>query len=259
MKRILIVVLCVLSLSTLAAEELYIFGNNDNVLVQSFIAALRSNISREEIIPGNEDGFVILDIVDHGVLETSEGSKRLLTVIFGAGEERNEWIETPSGLNLRNYFPLKTIVVFLDESNSTHSIDAGVNLVTEKIGEFIEQLQPAQRANQLRMMIANELQIFASQVVQYYKTPLSQGGAGQNLDRSSTRQLASFLGWDINDMSYRVEGDIVFKIEDVSDTLVTLSGTHQSVEYNKGPLFYIHITLPEGTLNTILNPVYGDK
>lgn len=53
-----------------------------------------------------------------------------------------------------------------------------------------------QAYNSNQQAVAAELQNYGSQVVQYWKTPISQGGAGQDPTAPTIARIAAFIGFD---------------------------------------------------------------
>jgi hypothetical protein len=57
------------------------------------------------------------------------------------------------------------------------------------------QMFNTQAMNSNRQAIVGDLQTLGAQVMQYYRTPASQGGAGSSIAVGDDDALAAFLGW----------------------------------------------------------------
>ena len=95
--------------------------------------------------------------------------------------------------------------------------------------------------------IAADAQSFASQVVQYYKTPISQGGAGGTLEGVNAEKIGSFIGWGgegttIDGKSY------IITVEADAET-VTIYGLGNEVKDEKRPAVKTIVTLSSGKIN----------
>ena len=101
-----------------------------------------------------------------------------------------------------------------------------------------------------KALLAADAQSFATQVVQYYKTPVSQGGMGGNLDETSVRDIGAFLGWD---GSYtKIDGGH-FRLARLSaeNKTVVIIAYGNDTRDSKNPKIVTTITFPEGTIKTI--------
>lgn len=258
MKQLLLVILCVVSLSGLLASELFVLGESENAIGNEFIAALKSNAPRDGILAANDGGFIVLDVDDQGYLELREGRTLMLTVVIGAGEDADEWWDEYSISSLRNYYHLKTVVVLLDEANRSSSIQAAVSQTFGALQDFFVRLQNTQLQRSNEIFLQSELMSYAASVIQFYKTPINQGGSGYRVEADFRRRLAEHLGWNRNSFSGTDYKNNLYKIEYVSSELVTLSATPQGRGYDNGPLYFIDISFPNGELSSRRNPAYGE-
>jgi hypothetical protein len=99
-----------------------------------------------------------------------------------------------------------------------------------------------QAYNSNKTAIASDAQTFATQVVQFYKTPRSQGGGGGNLAAADT--LGNFIGWqgittDNENGTYTISR---------SGSTATITGVGKAVKGGKSPNISTVITMPEGTI-----------
>lgn len=109
--------------------------------------------------------------------------------------------------------------------------------------------------------IAAEAQTYATQIVQFYKTPVSQGGLGGKLviegndgrtDAETKTLIQNYLGWGTT--AYPSESGN-FTIEDIDATSVKIKGVGTAVRNNKSPQVITTVTFPEGTIAAILSDV----
>nr|MDK2851453.1 hypothetical protein [Candidatus Cloacimonadota bacterium] len=104
--------------------------------------------------------------------------------------------------------------------------------------------------------IAADAQGFASQIVQYYKTPESQGGlggdfyVGGNDSNSGTlvtdANIGSFIGWG-GATTDNDNGEYVIGLKEDSDEIYVY-GLGKEVSDNKKPAIKTTITFPAGTI-----------
>ena len=91
--------------------------------------------------------------------------------------------------------------------------------------------------------IAADAQNFATQVVQYYKTPLSQGGADKTMANMTDAKIGDFIGWQgtttTNENGTFTIGKVV-----ASDTLVTITGIGKEVKNGKNPKIETRVGFP---------------
>lgn len=60
------------------------------------------------------------------------------------------------------------------------------------------QMFNTQAMNSNRQAIVGDLQTLGAQVMQYYRTPTSQGGAGSSITDGTEATLYGFMGWGSN-------------------------------------------------------------
>lgn len=114
--------------------------------------------------------------------------------------------------------------------------------------------------------IAADAQSFASQVVQYYKTPESQGGAGGKDENMTAEKIGGYIGfvkgtgsgetpWAATE--YRIQNDNgVYTIGAIDDTTegapkVTINGLGREEKGAKNPGIATTITFPAGTITAV--------
>lgn len=100
--------------------------------------------------------------------------------------------------------------------------------------------------------IAADAQSFATQIVQYYKTPESQGGAGRPTDAMPIADIGKYIGWDgDNSDSKGTEGGN-YKLAASTATTVTILGLGKELRGDFRPAVRTIVTLPEGTIKADL-------
>ena len=117
------------------------------------------------------------------------------------------------------------------------------------------QMFNAQAYSANKSAIAADAQSFASQIVQYYKTPTSQGGAGGTLALGDEEKIANFIGWgsttEGEETTYTMDNDngkyLIAAVEDGATT-VTIYGLGNEDNGTNKPAIMTTITLPEGTI-----------
>lgn len=114
----------------------------------------------------------------------------------------------------------------------------------------------SQAYNSNRTAIASDAQGFAAQVVQFYKTPQSQGGFGSGtavdgegealtLDDMSAN-LYSYLGFNEDGNASNENG--LFFVEIVDDNNVNIKGIGTAAKGLNSPTIITAIALPAGTM-----------
>ena len=99
--------------------------------------------------------------------------------------------------------------------------------------------------------IAADAQSYASQIVQYYKTPLSQGGAGGTLATGDEAKIADFIGWGSTEAgaANNMKNDNgEFTIIVTGDTQVVVLGLSKEDNGKTKPAIETTITLPQGEI-----------
>ena len=96
--------------------------------------------------------------------------------------------------------------------------------------------------------IAADAQSFASQVVQYFKTPTSQGGAGGTLPTGdgAAAKIGSFIGWGGADTN--IDGKS-YIIGTVAADAVTIYGLGNEVKGGNRPAVRTIVTLSSGEID----------
>jgi type II secretory pathway pseudopilin PulG len=102
--------------------------------------------------------------------------------------------------------------------------------------------------------IAADAQNFATQVVQYYKTPLSQGGADRLPDNMTDTKIGDFIGWQ-GTTTTNENGIFTVAGWDETNETVTITGLGKEVKGGKKPKIVTTITFPEGEITAVASDV----
>ena len=121
----------------------------------------------------------------------------------------------------------------------------------------------SQAYNSNKSGIAADAQSFATQIVQYYKTPQSQGGFGGgsavdadgNLIELDEAAIAGYLGFDANTFSTTNEnGTYTISIDETSGyPIITGVGSAEKGGYN--PQVITTVELPSGEITAVASDV----
>jgi hypothetical protein len=196
-----------------------------------FVTKLEKSITPANLgIPVDEPNSTqYFNIQEHPEFYAGDSLHILVSVIWGVGNRNwdEDFLEehTINGVIMYEYSPITSIPVQLDLSKPKYA-DDGVVKVLSAITGFINSIQPGieQESAYFQDMIRRNLQDYCTLVIQWYLTPVSQGGAGQNLGPDAKKALATFLGFDPGDLSFHNhEFDIVFTIRHVSGKTANLS------------------------------------
>ena len=121
--------------------------------------------------------------------------------------------------------------------------------------------------------IAADAQSYASQIVQYYKTPESQGGLGGDMyvggDGNATgtpgtpvtaAHVGGFIGWG-SDVTNNDNGAYAIGIDDTDDAtedIIYVYGLGKEVSDGNSPAIKTTITLPAGTITATVADIAHD-
>lgn len=105
--------------------------------------------------------------------------------------------------------------------------------------------------------IAADAQSYASQIVQYYKTPESQGGAGTPTAAMTAADIGKFIGWGGATLIDKNEnGDYAITVIDANEVIVFALGKEQKGTDN--PASLTQIELPAGNIRAWLDDVEAE-
>lgn len=108
------------------------------------------------------------------------------------------------------------------------------------------QMFNAQAYSANKSAIAADAQSFASQIVQYFKTPESQGGAGGKVENMTGAKIGGFIGWGAANTS---NDSGTYIIGAVDDGDVPIYGLGNEVKGGKRPAVRTIVTLADGDIN----------
>ena len=112
----------------------------------------------------------------------------------------------------------------------------------------------AYNANQ--QAVSGELQNYASQVIQFYKTPTSQGGAGQDSTNVTIANVATFIGFTSDDDGLSTDNG-EFRVTAASGNSVTLKGLGKELKDAKNPLVTTTVDLAAGSISSTVSSGTG--
>lgn len=110
----------------------------------------------------------------------------------------------------------------------------------------------AYNANQ--SAIAGEAQSYAAQVIQWYKTPVSQGGAGQKaaLVEADLAPLASYIGFLETGNKLTSENGTFTLTIPTGGTTAEIVGIGKEVKGGKNPKITTTVTLGTGIISSVV-------
>ncbi len=116
-----------------------------------------------------------------------------------------------------------------------------------------------QAYNSNKAAIASDAQTFASQVVQFFKTPVSQGGAGGELTNLVQTNIEGFIGFtDTVGAGVGIDnenGTYVISGIDTTAGTVEITGTGKAEKGGLNPQIVTTITFPAGTIGAVASDV----
>lgn len=104
-----------------------------------------------------------------------------------------------------------------------------------------------QSYNSNKTAIAADAQNFATQIVQYFKTPASQGGADRNMTNMTAANISNFLGWGATSDTTGTENGS-YKV-DVTSPNVYIYGLGKETKGTNHPAVKTTIAFPAGTIS----------
>lgn len=112
----------------------------------------------------------------------------------------------------------------------------------------------SQSYNSNKTAIASDAQSYATQAVQYFKTPQSQGGAGGADSLMTAPKVAVFLSFlDSGNKTTNENG--TYTITSASGTQVVITGVGTAKKGGKNPQVVTTVALPEGTVTAVASDV----
>ena len=98
------------------------------------------------------------------------------------------------------------------------------------------QMFNAQAYSANKSAIAADAQSFASQIVQYYKTPTSQGGAGGKVKAGMEEAIGGFIGWGADETNNDNGEYLIAAVTADTETTVTIYGLGTEVKGGTDPV-----------------------
>ena len=108
--------------------------------------------------------------------------------------------------------------------------------------------------------LAADAQMFGTQIIQYYKTPKSQGGNGRVVSDMTAVKIAEFIGWNgttgtgentvLNGTTSTENGK--FKIITAGADDIVIHGLGNEKKGDNYPLIETTITLSTGTIKSVI-------
>lgn len=102
-----------------------------------------------------------------------------------------------------------------------------------------------------RQAVAAELQNYSTQVLQFWKTPASLGGAGGRAVNLTVPRLASYIGFEGADNTTS-SGNGSFKIINTSGSIVTLKGLGTEQKGGTKPLITTIINVESDSVGSVI-------
>ena len=109
-----------------------------------------------------------------------------------------------------------------------------------------------QAYNSNQQAVSGELQNYGSQAIQYYKTPVAQGGAGQDSTNVTQAKVAVFIGFDATAYTLTTDNG-QFKVTGVSGNTVTIKGLGKELKSAKYPLVTTTVNVASGTITSVVS------
>ncbi|MCF7920431.1 MAG: hypothetical protein K9N06_11025 [Candidatus Cloacimonetes bacterium] len=85
---------------------------------------------------------------------------------------------------------------YLFNSKNLLSDELEKDETTKLIEEITNSYRMTQSIQNSRQSIISDLQTYGAQVMQYYRTPLNQGGGGSSISKGDESKIASYIGWE---------------------------------------------------------------
>jgi hypothetical protein len=109
-----------------------------------------------------------------------------------------------------------------------------------------------QAYNSNQQAVSGELQNYGSQAIQFWKTPISQGGAGQTRAEVSVANVSQFIGFLGTGNSLTSENGI-FRVASAADTTVVLEGIGNTMKNSAYPMVTTTVLLNGGIIRSVVS------
>lgn len=125
------------------------------------------------------------------------------------------------------------------------------------------QMFNAQSYSANKNALAADAQSYATQVIQFYKSPIALGGAGQKGEHMGADAIGSYIGWALDDTANsNAKNQILtengfFEVSgyDDANNIVTIKGWGSEVRNDFVPKVVTTITFPEGSITAVVSDV----
>nr|MDK2851455.1 hypothetical protein [Candidatus Cloacimonadota bacterium] len=102
-----------------------------------------------------------------------------------------------------------------------------------------------------RSSAASDVQIFLTQVLQYYKMPESLGGLGNDLDNlDDAEQLAKYIGWGDDHPMKNDNAHYLVELPNNDEQVVYIKAIGRSSLAGKRPVVHGRIRFPDGEIRS---------
>ncbi len=114
----------------------------------------------------------------------------------------------------------------------------------------------SQAYNSNRQAVASELTNYASQVIQFWKTPASLGGGGNRTANLTVTKIADYIAFnDTNDSITNDNGE--FRVISVAGTVVTLKGLGTAEKGGNKPLITTTVDVASSAISATVGSGAG--
>ena len=115
-----------------------------------------------------------------------------------------------------------------------------------------------QAYNSNQQAVASDCQSYALSILQYFKTPAAQGGAGR-LDLVTLADISTFIGFTnsagrVNNVSYGIKSDNgEFRLTGYNGSTVQLMGLGKEAQNGLHPLIVTTVTIATNQFSTVVS------
>lgn len=114
----------------------------------------------------------------------------------------------------------------------------------------------SQAYNSNRQAVASELTNYATQVIQFWKTPASLGGGGNITANLTVSKVADYIGFnDENDSTTSEDGE--YRVISVAGTVVTLKGLGTAEKGGNKPMITTTVDVTTSAMTTTVGTGSG--
>jgi cell shape-determining protein MreC len=114
-----------------------------------------------------------------------------------------------------------------------------------------------QAYNSNRQAVASELNGFATQIIEFWKTPASLGGAGKVISNVTVTRTATYIGFTATSPYNFISDNGEYRITGISGNIVTLKGLGTETKGNNKPLLTTAVNVTIDSLGTTVGTGTG--